>query len=223
MNKKMLFLSTLLLMSGVNAFGVDLNEKIYGKANVKIGYSIEKVRGDVLLENTIEREFGQLFDMDLGNKDYLHNLDFALGYDFYFKADNLVHPFIGVEFDVRAPLKVNTRTLTKQKNYFSADIKAGVRFNKIANNISLQPYGVFGYALLERYNINWMGTTENRAEKVNALNYGAGIDVIYDINDKIGIIGGIEYKRVKALDKTKYTNFVLETDQIELKFGVQFL
>ena len=68
-----------------------------------------------------------------------------------------------------------------------------------------------------------MGTTENRAEKVNALNYGAGIDVIYDINDKIGIIGGIEYKRVKALDKTKYTNFVLETDQIELKFGVQFL
>ena len=204
------------------AFAYDFNDEFYGKANVKMGYSFEKVRGDIADENKIERGLKE-FGFDLKNTDYLHNLNFVLGYDIYFRATDLIHPFFGVDFGVRAPLKIKTREVTKQKNYFSVDIKAGVRFNNIIKNVSVQPYGVFGYALLERYNMRWMGTTETRAEKVNALNYGAGVDVIYDINDKIGIMCGIEYKRVSALDGTKYTNFKLVTDQVEIKLGVQFL
>ena len=222
MKKTIFFACCASCMLSNGAFAYDFNDKIYGKANFKIGYSMEKVRGDILQENIGDR-FLARFLGDLGSNDYIHNFDFALGYDFYFKATKLIHPFVGVEFDVRAPLNINTRNATKQKNYFSADLKAGIKFNNIASGISLQPYGVFGYALLERYNINWMGTTENRAEKVNALNYGVGIDIIYDINDKIGVIGGIEYKRVKALERTEYTHFALETDQVEVKLGVQFL
>ena len=205
------------------AGATDFNDKIYGKANFKIGYSLEKVRGDVLEENKMDRQSEDWGFESLHNKDFLHNFDFSLGYDFYFKATNLIHPFVGAEITARAPLKIKTRDITKQPNYFSVDLKIGSKFNHIVKNISLQSYFAFGYALMARKNDNFFGRGYVETEKVNALNYGCGLDLIYDFNDKLGFIGGFEYKRVKALEKTKETQFKLETDQFEFKFGVQFL
>ena len=219
MKKSLLLLASAIALTPAVAGATDFNDKIYGKANFKIGYSLEKVRGDVLEENKMDRQSEDWGFESLHNKDFLHNFDFSLGYDFYFKATNLIHPFVGAEITARAPLKINT----KQPNYFSVDLKIGSKFNHIVKNISLQSYFAFGYALMARKNDNFFGRGYVETEKVNALNYGCGLDLIYDFNDKLGFIGGFEYKRVKALEKTKETQFKLETDQFEFKFGVQFL
>ena len=224
MKKSSLLLASVIsIPATLSANAYDFNDKIYGKANFKIGYSLEKVRGDVLEENKFNREMEDWGFESNHNKDFLHNFDFSLGYDVYFKATNLIHPFVGAEITARAPLKIKTRDTTKQPNYFSVDLKIGSKFNHIVKNVSLQSYFAFGYALMARKNDNFFGLGYTETEKVNALNYGCGLDLIYDFNDKLGFIGGFEYKRVKALEKTKETQFKLETDQFEFKFGVQFL
>ena len=233
MKKVLLLSSAICLLSNTSAFSYDFSENIYGKANIKIGSSYEHVEGDILKENQDDRKMEMLakaygFDMDdIGNTDDLFNVDISAGYDFYFKVAKKIHLFAGTEITARIPVNIKTRNMTDQKNYFSADIKGGVRihelFSELSKKLDFQLYGVFGYALLERLNKNFMGTGKNEAEKVNALNYGVGFDMMYDFNKYFGIIGGVEYKRVKALEKTAKTGFILETNQVEFKIGFLFL
>ena len=99
MKKTIFFACCASCMLSNGAFAYDFNDEFYGKANVKMGYSFEKVRGDIADENKIERGLKE-FGFDLKNTDYLHNLNFVLGYDIYFRATDLIHPFFGVDFGV---------------------------------------------------------------------------------------------------------------------------
>ena len=216
------------VVSGGVANAYDFNDKIYGKATAGISYSLQHVQGDILDENNLERDHG------IGSTDYQHNLGFHIGYNFYYKVNSLLHPFVGLEATARAPLKAKTRNITNQYNHASFDIKAGMRFNEVFKKTSFQVYGIFGVAILERHNktadefnaiMEQLGDDYRikKHEIVPALNYGVGANVIYDYSKNLALTGGFDYKRAKATKRTTATNFLLETDQFDFKFGIMFL
>ena len=92
MKKSSLLLATAVLASaGLKAEAYDFNDKIYGKANAMIGYSLD------FLDEGEDAE-------DQGHH-WFHNLQFQGGYNVYFKASELIHPFAGLRAGFNAPLK----------------------------------------------------------------------------------------------------------------------
>lgn len=229
------FMKKIILVAGIfatasasmskNVFAYDFTDNIYGKTSIKLGYSVEETRGDV--KGEADRE-----GIMNGSSYYLTNLGLSAEYDVYYKATELLHPFVGIELTGRIPMMNRSRAHTKQFNYFSLDLKLGTKINNVLNdNISLQPYGKFGYVLLGRENYGsnpglggngYNGYFKTKMEFVSAFNYGGGIDVIFDLNKKLAIIAGLELKAVQAFGKTKYSNVKLSTRQLEVKVGVQF-
>ena len=213
MKKSSLLLATAVLASaGLKAEAYDFNDKIYGKANAMIGYSLD------FLDEGEDAE-------DQGHH-WFHNLQFQGGYNVYFKASELIHPFAGLRAGFNAPLKAREdgeggKTWT-MNSLFYFDGVFGAKFN-ICKKFAVQPYAFLGYSLSRQTNEN-AGVKE--ASNTSRLSTGAGVDGIYELNDKLGLIGGVEYKYIgcgsmKTPDGE--TVDMLGAHQIGFHFGVQFL
>ena len=107
-----------------NVFAYDFTDNIYGKTSIKLGYSVEETRGDV--KGEADRE-----GIMNGSSYYLTNLGLSTEYDVYYKATELLHPFVGIELTGRIPMMNRSRAHTKQFNYFSLDLKLGTKINNV--------------------------------------------------------------------------------------------
>ena len=207
MKKSSLLLATAVIASaGLKAEAYDFNDKFYGKANAMIGYSLD-------------------FLDEEGDHHWFHNLQFQGGYNVYFKASDLIHPFAGMRVGVNAPLKALEQDGGKtwlMNSLFYFDGVFGAKFN-VCKKIAVQPYAFLGYSLMRQ-------TNENGAIKasfnVSRLSTGLGVDGIYELNDKIGLIGGVEYKAITCGSSKNNSGDNISVDtshQIGFHFGAQFL
>ncbi len=160
---------------------------VYGKAYGMIGYSAQIYDGH--LEKTIDES---VRDGEAGNNSYNHSLTLTLGYNWYFRASDSVHPFVGIVGEGRLPLhnKVWGGTEDVYKMSYSEwaylALKAGLKFN-LCESFALQPYGLFGgnIATLK----GDLKDGEKYPNKARRFGYtmGAGLEAI--INEHV-IIGG---------------------------------
>ena len=239
--------AAVIAMTSVSAIAYDFDNKFYGKMSVGINYSLESLQSEALELYEVDKRVGRSANR------YTHNLGINVGYSVYYVTTPLLHPFVGFEGTAEIPLKNQTRyDITTQYrnipqeyyyyNHASFDLKAGLKFNQISQNFSLQLYTVFGVALLQ-YFFKDADAVNDAAVRINesnavafreveykkkhdilpAINYGAGIETIYNVSSKWALTGGFEYKRVLALKKTKNGNMRLETNQFLFRFGVQIL
>lgn len=211
MKKSSLLLATAVLASaGLKAEAYDFNDKFYGKANAMIGYSL-----DVITDDT-----------DNNETNVFHNLQFQGGYNAYWKVSDLIHPFAGLRVGFNAPLKELNREdgskLWVMSSLFYFEALAGAKFN-ICKKVAIQPYYFLGYSLHRQVEED---AGIKGSYNVSRLSTGVGVDGIYELNDKIGLIGGVEYKAITCGSyKNNGTNRSLDltTHQIGFHFGVQFL
>ena len=209
MKKSSLLLATAVIASaGLKAEAYDFNDKIYGKANATIGYSLD----------FLEEEEGQ-------EHHWFHNLQFQGGYNVYFKASDLIHPFAGMRIGFNAPLKAvkqdDGSEVLLMNSLFYFDGVFGVKLN-VCKKFAVQPYTFLGYSLFRHTNEYW---GDKQSTNVSRLSTGVGIDGIYELNDKLGLIGGVEYKYIGCgYEKRHGERLDLEgAHQIGFHFGVQFL
>ena len=137
-----------------NVFAYDFTDKIYGKANISIGYNLQKYTGSYFKQ--IMHNKGISTEERKVNK-YNHAITISLGYNLYFKINNYFHPFVGLEAISNLPLTGNTinsylgqnrhgeifRTTLKFKEYFILHGKFGTKIN-IYNNFVIAPYLIAG-------------------------------------------------------------------------------
>ena len=198
MKKSSLLLATAIIASaGVNKAGaIDFTDKIYGKANAMIGVSADDAPGV---------------------SDTVLNIQAQGGFNVYYKLANFVHPFAGLRVGTNIPLTSEDMygggTVWTMSSLFYVDALLGAKFN-ITQSFALQPYYFLGYSLFRQ-------SSDAEAVNVSRMSTGAGLDAIYNINDKFGILGGVEYKYIAC---GTYNSVDLKgATQFSIHFGVQFL
>ena len=193
-----------------NADALDFGDHFYGKANFSVGYAYQKDKSKGITDLT-----------DNAESNYQH-VSIGTGFDVYYKACDIVHPFVGLDFEGRIPVKTyvmkehwrgeNAKDLWKINDFFSAHLKLGARIN-LTKEFALQPYGLIGFNLLQTstkayngYNQDGVPSghspvyTEEENHKFNYATYhvglstGVGINVIYDVSKKFAIFGAVEYQ-----------------------------
>ena len=236
--------SAFLATANYNALSHDFSDKVYGKANVSIGYQFQAI-GNSAIKDRIKgaEEFGNTM-----NYNY-HTLTLGVGYDFYFKVLDFIHPFVGLDIESRIPVKNSVfiklpdgndwpSTYWKLTDFMSFDLKFGSKFIINKDN-AIQLYGLFGMNLLMSSNAGREGDkptgSVNISEPYVGLNVGGGLGYIYNINSSISVFGAVEYKYSYArnvkdengLSESLYgeTDSIFKTyamHQVGVKFGVQF-
>lgn len=237
--------SAIMATANYNALSHDFSDKVYGKANVSIGYQFQAI-GNSAIKDRIKQaeEFGNTM-----NYNY-HTLTFGVGYDFYFKVLDFIHPFVGLDIESRIPVKNSVfikqpdgkewpSTYWKLTDFMSFDLKFGSKFIINKDN-AIQLYGLFGMNLLMSstagYDRSKPAGGINTSEPYVGLNVGGGLGYIYNINSSISVFGAVEYKYSYAKnvrdeeglarglygDKEYglFKNYAMH--QVGVKFGVQF-
>ena len=166
-----LLTSTVLLASEINANAHEITKKIYGKANVTIGYSAQVYADNISFYNTT------------------HALSVGAGYNFYYKFNDLFNPFVGGNVEFRIPL---TQTVVDQwgiklMDVFSMHMKLGAKFN-ICKEFAVQPYALLGMSAIAR-------KLDDESFGGAAFSGGLGVEsIIKDI-----FIVGLEWKASTAI------------------------
>ena len=263
----LLLASVITIPATLSAQAYDFNDKIYGKANLSIGYSFQEYNS-----KDIEIVNGDEFT----NKNF-HTILIGGGYDIFYGASNLVHPFIGLDFEGRIPMKYNlikhywngdgnADKFWSIKDFFSAHLKFGAKFN-VSSSFALSTYGLFGLTLLQSGSKGYVSIDEdgnfhghsafknedenittkyNIAKTYIGISTGAGVNAIYNFNNKFAIFTAVEYQCHILKNQNIYTYHHMVYDkfvggnnadewtgtekindyishQVGVKLGVQFL
>ena len=222
MKKSLLFCSTALALGvTANANAMEFGKNFYGKANATIGYSLQVLDGDLKDEiDTMERSGG--YDTSKTT----HGLTLGIGYNVYYKLNNFVHPFVGLNVEGRVPLKADLYTYYDYNNlgyvtdtptlnfedFLSIHAKLGAKMN-LAKNIDVAPYYLIGFNVAKLVDNGEDGVDKTKA----GLSTGVGVDTILFNRYLVGV----EYKYSMVKKITEDTN--AEGHQIGIKLGVQFL
>ena len=222
--KKSLLLCSTALALGVttNANAMDFGKNFYGLANATIGYSLQVLDGD-------------LKDMVVNGEDFYdkskltHGLTLGVGYNVYYRLNNFINPFIGLNVEGRIPLKsklyscrvyddddnVGEETI-KFKDFFAMHAKLGAKMN-LSKNIDVAPYYLIGFNIAKLISSDSVNSEENFSKTKAGLSTGIGVDTILFNRYLVGV----EYKYSMI---NKIANDVkAEGHQIGIKFGAQFL
>ena len=185
---------------------------VYGKAYGMLGYEAQVYEGSV--EKMVD---AAVAGDDKNANSYNHSLALTLGYNWYFRANDLVHPFVGIVGEGRLPIhnKIMGSIAGGDKVSYSEwaylALKAGLKFN-LCENFALQPYGLFGGNLAtisekdegKTYNTRRFGMT-----------MGAGLEAI--LNDHVMIGGEWRYSTLAKFGATK-----MKTHTFAAKLGFMF-
>ena len=195
-----LLTTTALLANEINANAHEITKKVYGRANVTIGYSAQLYTNLMNFNSALNVEYKTT-----------HSLSFGSGYNFYYKVNDMLNPFVGGNVEFRIPL---TKTVLDRSTYgfnyevmdvFSMHAKLGTKFN-ICNEFAVQPYALLG--------INAMVIKQNTQYRQGGAGFSGGLGVESIIKDLF--IVGLEWKASTAIGfQTGH--------QIGVRFGVQFL
>ena len=152
---------------------------VYGKAYGMIGYEAQ------IYEGTFEKGIDEA--VASGNKNansYNHSLALTLGYNWYFRASDAVHPFVGIVGEGRLPIhnkamgSVADGSKVSYSEWGYLALKAGLKFN-LCENFALQPYGLFGG------NLSTLKTGADKSRRFG-MTMGAGLEAIVNENVMIG-------------------------------------
>ena len=151
---------------------------VYGKAYGMIGYEAQ------IYEGTVEKMVDAAVAAGENANSYNHSLSLTLGYNWYFRASDAVHPFVGIVGEGRLPIhnKIGGSIADGDKVSYSEwgylALKAGLKFN-VCENFALQPYGLFGG------NLATLKADGDKARRFG-MTMGAGLEAIVNENVMIG-------------------------------------
>lgn len=173
---------------------------VYGKAYGMIGYEAQIYDGH--LEKDIDEA---VRGGDKNANSYNHALALTLGYNWYFRAADAVHPFVGIVGEGRLPIhnKIMGSIAKGDKMSYSEwgylALKAGLKFN-FCDSFALQPYGLFGG------NLATLKADGDKARRFG-MTTGAGLEAI--INDHVMIGGEWRYSTLAKFhgEKMKHHTF----------------
>ena len=170
---------------------------VYGKAYGMIGYEAQ------IYEGTVEKMVdAAVAEGDKNANSYNHALSLTLGYNWYFRAADAVHPFVGIVGEGRLPIhnKIMGSIAEGDKMSYSEwaylALKAGLKFN-LTDSFALQPYGLFGGNLATVSEKDEGRTTNIRRF---GMTMGAGLEAI--INDSIMVGGEWRYSTLAKFHGT---------------------
>ena len=155
---------------------------VYGKAYGMIGYEAQIYEGTV--EKMVDAAVAEGGAEGANANSYNHSLSLTLGYNWYFRASDAVHPFVGIVGEGRLPIhnKIMGSVAEGDKVSYSEwgylALKAGLKFN-FCESFALQPYGLFGGNL---------ATVKDSGDKARrfGMTMGAGVEAIINENVMIG-------------------------------------
>ena len=156
---------------------------VYGKAYGMIGYEAQVYEGSI--EKMVDEAVAE---GDKNANSYNHSLALTLGYNWYFRASDLVHPFVGIVGEGRLPIhnKIMGSIAEGDKVSYSEwaylALKAGLKFN-VCEHFALQPYGLFG-GNIATVSMKEDGKTSN--VRRFGMTMGAGLEAIVNENVMIG-------------------------------------
>lgn len=180
---------------------------VYGKAYGMIGYEAQIYDGQ--LEKAIDKAVAEGGAEGANANSYNHALALTLGYNWYFRASDAVHPFVGIVGEGRLPIhnKIMGSIADGSKMSYSEwgylALKAGLKFN-LCESFALQPYGLFGGNLA-----TISEKDEGKTEKTRrfGMTMGAGLEAI--VNDHVMIGGEWRYSTLAKFggNKMKHHTF----------------
>lgn len=185
---------------------------VYGKAYGMIGYEAQIYEGAV--EKMVD---AAVAEGDKNANSYNHALALTLGYNWYFRASDAVHPFVGIVGEGRLPIhnKIMGSVADGSKVSYSEwaylALKAGLKFN-LTNNFALQPYGLFG-GNIATVSMKEDGVT-NKARRFG-MTMGAGLEAI--INENVMIGGEWRYSTL-----AKFQGTTMKHHTFAAKLGFMF-
>ena len=181
---------------------------VYGKAYGMLGYEAQ------IYEGTYEKMVDTaVAGGDKNANSYNHSLALTLGYNWYFRASDAIHPFVGIVGEGRLPIhnKIMGSIAGGDKVSYSEwaylALKAGLKFN-LCENFALQPYGLFGGNL---------ATVKDSGDKARrfGMTMGAGVEAI--LNDHVMIGGEWRYSTL-----AKFWGTTMKHHTFAAKLGFMF-
>ena len=197
MKKYLLPLATIITASASSqANGINLTDKVYAKANVSIGYSWQKIESDFIQENVYGTENTKFRTFDIG-----------IGLDAYYKLSNVFHPFIGLDFQGRVPIKTDVvekhwtgesaKGFWKINDFFSTHLKLGVK-TLITKKVAISPYGLIGFNLIQSSSKGYVGIEEDGTFSghspfvIPATRWNVAVDTPYNLSKiYVGLSTGV--------------------------------
>jgi len=183
---------------------------VYGKAYGMIGYEAQIYEGAV--EKMVD---AAVAEGDKNANSYNHSLSLTLGYNWYFRASDAVHPFVGIVGEGRLPIHNKIFGGDGYKMSYSEwgylALKAGLKFN-LCENFALQPYGLFGGNLA-----TISEKDEGKTEKTRrfGMTVGAGLEAI--VNENVMIGGEWRYSTL-----AKFGGITMKHHTFAAKLGFMF-
>ena len=224
MKKVVLSSVALAALATGSANAYDFNDKIYGKAHVDVGYSVQ------FFLNSLKDEIKSDKDNGADTNIISHYITVGGGYNIYYKANELIHPFAGAEIYGRIPVGGQKLIGYGGWNTYFTDFlhingKLGTKIN-VCKNVAVAPYAVIGMNF-SQYKLT-VGDYSDKSTAIG-LTTGAGVETI--IQDQFTV--GVEYR----FGKTKTSSLLIDagdfafgedsvrikTHSVSLKFGYQFL
>ena len=202
MKKSSLLLASAIALTPAVAGAKDFNDKIYGKANVNFAYTLQTY--------TDTREYGEP-TADLG-----HAFLLGGGYNVFWKAHKMIHPFAGAELSFRIPLN-GYGDMIDYKEFMLFHFKFGAKINAL-KDVSFLPYYIIGFNVAQyKVDNGWFGETKEIAA---SLSTGLGLDVL--IKEKFSVGFEWRYSRFKK-DVNGGTLDGMHAHNVSFKFGYHFL
>ena len=112
----------------------------------------------------------------------------TLGYNWYFRASDAIHPFVGIVGEGRLPIhnkamgSVADGSKVSYSEWGYLALKAGLKFN-LCESFALQPYGLFGGNIATLAENDSGDVTKTRRF---GMTMGAGLEAIINENVMIG-------------------------------------
>ena len=224
--------SAMLLNTTNNAYAYNFTDKIYGKASVRIGYNFKHHVGSYM--NTYLKGYEQSMKptskMIAHTRSTQHYVTVSAGYNFYYKLNDMFHPFIGYEatgmlpigsrtfarqYPYRTGVYINTRMLNKIQEYFIFHQRSGVKINLI-RNFAIIPYATLGFNVLKSDRLDDKKRTDV------GLTIGCGIETMF--LDKFSFALEYRFSRNRsASNSTSVSYGFIESNNAMAKFGYYFL
>ena len=151
-----------------SANALDFNDRFYGKAQANVGYYAGFYSGDV--KNAIDDAKNANED----NNSVSHSISAGVGFNVFYKLNDKVHPFAGLNVEGKYAFKNEFVKDNKFQNFLNVNAKLGSSF-KVSKDLDVRPYALVGMS------VNQYKTKE----QTEAINVG-GINRLYGTPEQNG-------------------------------------
>ena len=231
----LLFIASSYSLNLTNANAYDFTDKIYGKVSVRIGYNFKHHVGSYM--NTYlkgyEKSLQPTNKYIAHTRSTQHYVTFSIGYNFYYRLNDLFHPFVG--YEATGMLPIGNRTFAKQypyrsdaimpdrmlstvQEYFIFNQRTGVKIN-IINNFSVVPYSTLGFNVLK--SDRFVKKNISNAKNDVGFTIGCGIEALF--LDRFSFALEYRFARNRGIHSINEPSGIILSNNAMAKFGYYFL